>query len=185
MSDKSILSDKQLIDALRGGSHKAFRIVFDNYKKRVYSFLYGILHTHSDAEELTQRVFVKVWDHKEKLNQELSVQAYIYKIAKNIALNFLRDKVYRLRLEQRLVERFDETVEEADMEENNMKQYINSLIIKIPERRREIFLLRYRQKMSYKEIAERLQITENTVDTQIRNSLRFIREQIGKELAEK
>ena len=180
MNTQAVFSDNQLIDALKKGSHQAFRHFFDLYKKRVYSFLLGIVRSSSDAEELTQVVFIKIWEHRKRLNQELSVNAYIYKIAKNAALNFIRQKVYKAMLEKELLENMERSEEMAD---KNMEEYINNLILKIPERRREIFLLRYRHKMSYREIAERLMISENTVDSQIRNALHFLRGQIGKELA--
>jgi len=63
-----------------------------------------------------------------------------------------------------------------------LKRHIDSLIEHIPERRREIFKLRYEKELSYKEIAEQLNISENTVDTQIRRALNYLREQLGKEL---
>ena len=69
MNTQAVFSDNHLIDALKEGSHQAFRHFFDRYKKRVYSFLLGILRSSSDAEELTQVVFIKVWENLEKLNQ--------------------------------------------------------------------------------------------------------------------
>ena len=176
-------SEKQLIIELRNGSHKAFRQFFDEYKKRVYGFLYNILHSHQDVEELTQTVFMKIWENRAAMNPELPLNAYVFKIAKNSALNTLRQKAYKLLLDKQLIAHV-EINEDSEMSlvNKDLRQYINELIALIPKRRREIFLLRYRQKLSYKEIAAQLHISENTIDTQIRHALNFLRKQLGKEL---
>jgi RNA polymerase sigma-70 factor (ECF subfamily) len=177
-------SESQLILELRNGSHKAFRQLFDEYKKRVYGFLYNMLHSHEETEELLQTVFVKIWENRTSLNHELSLNAYVFKIAKHSALNVLRQKAYKLLLEKQLVDELNISEESAShLDDKDLKQYVNDLIMRIPKRRRDIFLLRYRQKKSYKEIAEELHISENTVDTQIRRALSFLREQLGNEFA--
>ena len=176
-------SEKQLIIELCNGNHKAFRQLFDEYKKRVYGFLYNMMHSHHEAEELTQTVFMKIWESRAAMNSELSLNAYVFKIAKNSALNTLRQKAYKLLLEKQLSARAAINEDsDAFLVNKDLRQYINDLIALIPQRRREIFLLRYRQKFSYKEIAEQLHISENTVDTQIRHALDFLRKQLGKEL---
>jgi RNA polymerase sigma-70 factor (ECF subfamily) len=175
-------NEHQLIEELRNGNHKAFRQFFDEYKKRVYGFLYKMLHSYEEVEELTQTVFVKIWENRATMNPELSLNAYVFKIAKHSALNALRQKAYKLLFEKQLTENFENNEDhEAPLVNKDLRQYINDLIALIPDRRREIFLLRYRQKFSYKEIAAQLHISENTVDTQIRHALNFLREQLGKE----
>lgn len=176
-------NEKQLIIALQEGNHEAFRQLFDDYKKRVYGFLYNMLHSHEEVEELSQNVFVKIWENRANMNHELPLSAYVFKIAKYSALNSLRQKAYKLLLEKNLIEKLETSEDGEEMlTTKNLEEYINNLITQIPERRREIFLLRHRQKLTYKEIAEQLHISENTVDTQIRHALNFLRDQLGKEL---
>ena len=174
--------EKQLIQELRNGSHVAFRQLFDDYKKRIYGFLYNMLYSHEEVEELMQAVFVKIWESRAKMKHELSLSAYVFKIAKHSALNALRQKSYKLLFEKQLANHMESSEDSEELlVHKDLKQYVNNLIALIPKRRREIFLLRYRQRLSYKKIAEQLRISENTVDTQIRHALSFLRNQLGKE----
>jgi len=176
----------ELFPAIKQGNHEAFRQFFDIYEKRIYGFLYKILRSHEDVEELLQVVFVKIWENRTTINHELSPDAYVFKIAKNSALDALRQKVRKLFLEKQLVNKFkagENAGEETDsLVDNDLRLFIDKLMSNVPERRREIFKLRYEQELSYKEIAKRLNISENTVDTQIRRTLNYLRTQLGKEL---
>ena len=177
-------NEGQLVEELRNGSHVAFRQLFDCYKGRIYAFLFSLLRSHDEAEELLQNVFVKLWEARERLDKSLSLNAYIYKIAKNDALNYMRQKAYRIALEREFLTKNSNADEDLELSliGKDLEKYVNSLIDDIPSRRREIFLLKYRQKMSYKEIAMQLGISENTVDTQLRKALGFLRDKLGKEL---
>jgi len=181
--DKKKLSDKELSLAISNGSHEAFSRFFDIYEKSIYGFLYNMLRSREEAEELLQVVFMKIWENRSTINHELSLEAYLYTIAKNSALNMLHQKVRKLLFEQQLIDNFKVSEDgEASLIEKDLKRHIDNLITHIPERRREIFKLRYEKELSYKEIAEQLNISENTVDTQIRNALNYLRQQLGKEL---
>jgi RNA polymerase sigma-70 factor (ECF subfamily) len=181
--NKGLLSDKQLFLAISKGSHEAFHRLFDTYRTRICGFLYDMLYSHEDVEELLQVVFVKIWENRATINHELSPNAYVFKIAKNCTLNLLRQKAYKLLLEQQLTDNIEVSEDsEAALIDNDLKRHIDSLIADIPERRREIFTLRYEKELSYKEISEQLGISENTVNVQLNRTLKYLREQLGKEL---
>ena len=180
---KNQLPDKQLFLAISNGSHEAFHQFFDIYKKHVYGFLYKRLRSHDDVEELMQIVFMKIWENRTVINHELSPNAYLFTIAKNCALDLLRQKVRKLFFEKKLIENLKESEDgEADLIDEDLKKHIDNLIAHVPERRREIFKLRYEDELSYKEIAEKLGISEKTVDTQLQRTLNYLRKQLGKEL---
>jgi len=182
-NNKNLLSDKQLFLAISKGSHEAFSQFVDAHKKHVYGFLYKKLQSHEDVQELVQVVFVKIWENRVILNHELSPNAYLYTIAKNCALNLLHQRVRKLLFEQQLIDNFNVSEDgEASLIEGDLKRHIDSLLTHIPERRREIFRLRYEKELSYKEIAEQLSISISTVNIQIQRSLDYLRQQLGKEL---
>jgi len=176
----------ELFPAIKQGNHEAFRQFFDIYEKRIYGFLYKILRSHEDVEELLQVVFVKIWENRTTINHELSPDAYVFQIAKNSALDVLRQKARRLLLEKQLTEKIkiSENLDDGgnSLIDSDLKGFVERLMLNVPERRREIFRLRYEQELSYKEIAKQLNISENTVDTQIRRTLNYLRTQLGKEL---
>jgi len=182
-NNNELISDKQLFLAISKGSHEAFRQFFDMYKKRIYGSLYKILRSHEDVGELMQVVFIKIWENRTTKNPDLSLDAWVFKIAKNCALNMLQQRARKLLFEKQIIDNFELSEDgETPIIDKDLKQYLNDLIADIPERRREIFKLRYEKQLSYKEIAEQLGISENTVHTQISRSLNYLREQLGKEL---
>ena len=182
-NNEGTTSDKQLFLAISKGSHQAFRQFFETYKKRIYGFLYNRLRSHKDVEELMQIVFIKIWEHRATINHELSPDAYVFKIVKNCVLDVLRQKAHKLLREKHLIDNINTSEDgEITLIDKDLKRYLDSLVVHIPERRREIFRLRYEKELSYKEIAELLNISENTVDTQIRHALNYLRKQLGKEL---
>lgn len=177
-------NEKQLIIALRNGSHEAFRQLYEHYQTRIFYFIYGILHSRPDTEELFQSVFLKIWENRTIIDEEGSFSGYIYQIARNSIYNHLEKQLYARKLETQLsrITAIDDygSVENKVMSDD-LNIFINRLIEQLPERRKEIFLLHYRQHKTYKEITEALRISENTVDTQIRRSLDFLRTEISKE----
>ena len=181
--NKDLFSDKELFLAISNGNHEAFRQFFDNYKKRICGFLYNILYSDEGVEELMQVVFMKIWKNRAAINHELSPNTYVFTIAKNCALDVLRQKTRRLLFEKQLVDNFKVSENgEASLIDKDLKQHIDNLVAHIPERRREIFKLRYEKDLSYKEIAEQLNISESTVNSQITHALSYLRKQLGKEL---
>ena len=175
--------EKDLIEKLKHDNHSAFQNIYFNYKERLYAFIFSLVRSHDETEELLQEVFIKIWNNRKKLDSNFSLNAYIYKIAKNTTLNFLRQKTYRLLLEKELISSADNVDNSLEglLINKDLVKYINTLTDQIPSRCREVFLLRYEHNLSYKEIAIKLSISENTVDTQLRKALKFLREKLEKE----
>jgi len=181
--NKNKPSDKELFLAISNGSHEAFHQFFDAYEKRIYGFLYKMLRSHEEVQELSQVVFMKIWENRATKNLDCSLEAYVFTIARNCVFDSLRQRVRKLLFEQQLIDNFNVSEDgDASLIDKDLKKHIDNLITHIPERRREIFKLRYEKDLSYKEIAKQLGITENTVKTQISHSLNYLREQLGKEL---
>lgn len=84
--------EKETVEALRNGNHRAFEKVFLAYFQKVRLFIGGIIKSDADAEELAQDVFVKLWTNREAINIERPLGAYLYTIARNTAFNFLKHK---------------------------------------------------------------------------------------------
>ncbi len=176
--------EKQLIIALRNDSHEAFHTLYDFYKHRVCRFIFNILGSYDETEEVFQSVFEKLWEHRHILDSESPIGAYIYKIAQNRVYDVLRQRTSRKLFEKKLSEMTEksDSLSESLLHDRDFNQYLEQLVRQLPERRKEIFLLRYFHHLSYREIAEKLNITENTVDTQLRHAIGFLRTHVGKEL---
>ena len=175
-------TEKELVKKLREGDSFAFEVLFYKYRNKVKGFAVKLVPTQVDPEEIVQEVFVKLWLKKETVDPEKEFQSYLFSIAKNLVLDHLKSAVNRKlyfvgeHFQQDLL--IDDLQEGALAEEKLQK--LQTLINEIPERRREIFRLSRFEGLSYKQIAERLSISENTVDSQIRNALAFLRKEFRK-----
>lgn len=180
--EKFLHTEKELVKKLKEGDSFAFEVLFYKYRNKVKGFATKMVPSQIDPEETVQEVFIKLWLKKEMIDPEKDFQSYLFSIAKNLILDHLKSAVNRKlyfvdeHFQQDILsdESLDGTVP-VDFEEQ-----ILSLIEQIPERRREIFRLSRFEGMTYKQIAERLNITENTVDSQIRNALAFLRKEFRK-----
>ena len=182
MMEKLLHTEKELVKKLQEGDSFAFEVLFYKYRNKVKGFAVKLVPAQVDPEEIVQEVFVRVWLKKEMINPEKEFQSYLFSITKHLVLDHLKSAVNRKlyfvgeHFQQDLL--IDEGVENSFAEDTEVK--LQKLIAEIPERRREIFRLSRFEGMSYKQIAERLNISENTVDSQIRNALNFLRKEFRK-----
>jgi RNA polymerase sigma-70 factor (ECF subfamily) len=180
--EKFLHTEKELLKKLKEGDSFAFDVLFYKYRNKIKGFALKMIPTQVDPEEIVQEVFVRLWLKKEMVDPGKDFQAYLFSIAKHLILDHLKSAVNRklyftgeffqqdLMAEERQEEMLPEEAEDK----------LHSLIGQIPERRREIFCLSRFDGLSYKQISEKLNITENTVDSQIRNALAFLRKEFGK-----
>lgn len=180
--EKLLHTEKELVKKLKEGDSFAFEVLFYKYRNKVKGFAMKIVPAQIDPEEIVQEVFVRVWLKKDAIDQEKDFQSYLFSIAKHLVLDHLKSAVNRKvyfvgeHFQQDLAE--EEGIEDSLSEETEVK--LQKLINEIPERRREIFRLSRFEGLTYKQIADRLNISENTVDSQIRNALAFLRKEFRK-----
>jgi len=180
--EKLLHTEKELVKKLKDGDSFAFEVLFYKYRNKIKGFAKKMVPAQIDPEEIVQEVFVRVWLKKESINPDKDFQSYLFSIAKHLILDHLKSAVNRKLYF--VGEHFQHDLladDGADIQiPGDVEEKLLSLIEQIPERRREIFLLNRFEGMSYKQIAERLNITENTVDSQIRNALTFLRKEFRK-----
>ena len=166
--------DQNILLSLKKGSHRAFEKVFTFYYSKVSTFILGYVKTLSDAEELAQGIFVMLWQNHTNINPEKSFDSYLYTIAKNKALNFLK----RQNASKTIIEVQAPTLLSHSPEE----EYIaleNALLIemfveKMPAQRRKIYQLR-QTGFTNEEIAEELGTTKRNVESQASLALKELR----------
>lgn len=165
---------------MKAGNSYAFEKLYFRYCKKLYNFVFSICKNREDTEGIVQFVFMKVWEKRTEIDTELSFSGYIFRIAKNSLLNNIKKKINeRVYLDYLLShpEDFSNSVEKnINYLELNLE--IDRLINNIPEKRRKIFLLSRMEGLTYREIAEKLNISVNTVNTQISKSLEELRDRL-------
>ena len=176
-------NDHNLVQLLQRGNVAAFDSLFEGYSQRLFGFALKYFKNESDAEELVQEVFVKVWENRQTLKSELSFKSYLFTIALNQIRKHFNKKATSLRYLESLQNEpeFSEVYAIHEDDYESALQQINLIIEQMPPRRREIFTKSKLEGKSSKEIAAELNISAGTVDNQVSEALRFIRSRLSTE----
>ncbi|MDR1505071.1 MAG: sigma-70 family RNA polymerase sigma factor [Prevotella sp.] len=172
--------DTKLLYALKQGNKSAFETVFRKYNAKIYHFVENTLYNKTLAEDVTQNVFLAVWEHRQEIVPERNFSAYLYVIAKNMIFRETEKMVLSYRYENEIhinQNEKDYSTEEA-IDADILEETILRLANRLPQARKKIFCLRFIEDLSNKEIAVRLSISEKNVGMQIRRSLDYIRKHL-------
>ena len=171
-----------LIRAFKAGNEKAFKQLFDKYHKKLYAYLFRLLDSKDDAEDIVQETFLKIWNKREAFNEAYSFDSFLFKIAKNTFISFTRKKV-----NQQIFAHDPDLFSEPDSANSDSyvicretRQIIDAIIDQLPEKRKEIFRLRRIENLSRQEIADKLGISIVTVDNQIMKANHFLKAELKK-----
>ena len=176
MNAESKVSDVAYVKGLKNDDIGAFEHLFEIYGKRLYHFALGYLKSESEAEELVQEVFTKIWENRAGLRSELSFRSYIFTIAFNIIRkSFIKKSRFKTYIESaHIKEDFDiNTANQVDYQ--SLMEYLKKLANKLPTRRKEVFIKSRFEGLSIKQIAEEMDISPKTVENQLTEALKFIR----------
>lgn len=175
------MSEEELVKRIANDDRSAFEEVFRMHYTELCKFGLKYLRDEVIAEEIVQEVFINIWERREKLNINTSVKAYLFTAVRNRSFNYLK---LQLPKEQSKVD-IDEVPylladdREEEMEMDELKRQVALAIDALPERCKVVFNLSRNAGMTYKEIAEELDISVKTVENQVGMALRKLREQLN------
>ena len=165
-----------ILKELRNGKESAFRQLFYAYYDRLYRHACHYLGDPLVAEEIVQDVFVKIWENRQKLEIKTSLEGYLFTSVRHFCLNYLKSKYARTRT--LITELTDKVVKASPDEEpiaDDLKKKLLEGMNRLPEKCRIIFQLSRNGGMTYQEIADELEISKETVKTQIKIALQKMR----------
>jgi len=183
MAEKTNEESKLLV-ALSTGDFNAFNILYERHHRALYFFALQLSKNPHEAEELVQSAFVTIWETRRSVDPSKSFSAYLFSIARNRFYDMLRKQATESCYADYILQQNNLIADdlEKQLEDKEINEIIDKLLQQIPKRRLEIFKLKHNENLSYKQIAGKLQISENTVDVQIRNVLNFLRRELPKYL---
>ena len=160
------------------GDKEAFRFFFEKYYTDLCNFVNIYLNDPITTEDIVQDIYVYFWNKKENIRIETSVKSYLLKASKNKSLNYLRDKKARLVIQNKLAEESETSYEIPVISEDNhrLQEIIKKAVESLPEKCREIYILSKEKKLTYNEISNELGISVKTVENQMGNALKKMRE---------
>jgi len=173
-----LLPDETIRKGLIDDSSKIFEELFHSLYNPLCKYAARFIQNGDDAEEVVQQCFVKLWEKRAEASNIQSFSSYLYRSVYNSCMNiFEHEKVkksYADNSEQKLREYYAEQVEDSFTEE--LTEQIKSAIELLPEKNKEVFLLRFYEGYNIKEVSEKLNITIRTVETHVSKSLKILRQ---------
>ncbi|MDR3626144.1 MAG: RNA polymerase sigma-70 factor [Ignavibacteriaceae bacterium] len=171
------ISDKGLADSLKNDDQNSFKEIYKRFRPKLYIFAFNIINDRDVCEEIIQEIFIDLWVRRNEKEIE-NLSAYLYKAVKfQIYKQFRKKKL----IDKHLAE-FDEFTSSYNVEEHfefkELFSRVESIIAKLPKQRRIIFQLSRDEGLSAKEIANKLNLSEQTVRNQIYSALKEIRASI-------
>lgn len=174
-----ISKDPDIVEALRQGNQKAMESLFKSYYQRLCSYAHTFLKDSDEAEEAVQQVFIQLWERRERMEINTSLQSYLFRAVRNTSLNKIKHgKVRQIYAEE--VKSLHAQAEPATTITfaNELQKQIHSAIESLPEQCRLIFKLSRFEELKYAEIATQLGISVKTVENQMGKALKIMREKL-------
>jgi len=172
-------TDTNLFQLIKQGNKQSFEQLFRSYYSPLCLFARKYIKDPDDCEEEVQAFFMKLWDKREEIDITTSVKSYLFSSVRNRCLNYIKHQKIRHEYQSEIMS----TTSESDFSSNyfmeiDLIEKIDKSIASLPDRRREIFLLSREQGLKYREIADQLDISIKTVETQMGQALKDLREKL-------
>lgn len=172
------IEENLILDRIKKHDKEAFRFLYEYYFTKMVLFAESYLYDEEEARDLVQDLFFHMWDHSETLHVTTSIKSYLFTSVRNRCLNILRDRKIRDEHNNKLFEAqlFSGTDDVVIDEE--IQQRLQEALDSLPDKCREIILLKVVEGKKNKEIANQLNIAETTVKTQVQRAYRMLREKL-------
>jgi RNA polymerase sigma-70 factor (ECF subfamily) len=183
--------EKEIVNKIRLGSKDAFHHIFKEYYLPLYYYAKKITGSKENAEEVIQNTFLKLWENPESFNVDKALDSYLYKTVHNNCLNLLKHLQTKEKYNNNYKQRIDEANDIYSLFERNslsiliaseLEEKIEASINGLPKQCQKIFRLSRFEGLKNKEIAEKLDISLNTVIKQMSIALTKLRKSLGQYL---
>lgn len=181
MTDYKSLTDSELFLRLKSDDHQAYSEVYKRYNLVLLNHAYNRLRNREEARDIVHEVFTILWSKRAGIVLSGNLSGLLYTSVRNLILNHIAKHEVRERYIDSLVDYANTSLANTDhlIRENQLKEMIEREIAELPAKMRQIFEMSRTEHLSHKEIAEKLGISDKTVDRQISNAIKILSSKLG------
>lgn len=172
-----LIDEKLLVTHLKSGDKQAFAGIYEKYHRQIYVIALRYLKDENIAQDVVQEIFIKLWNHRENLKEELSLQGFLVRSVHNLIVNTIRNRKTQI---LKYIELAHKTGNNGNAGDDNMllaeyARIAEEGIKELSPARQTIFRMRSYQCLSNQEVAVQLGISVNTVKFQFSQASKFLR----------
>lgn len=171
--------EKQLLKAISEGDEKAFKTFFLYYYPRIKGFINGLLQSQEEAEDLSQDIFLTLWNNRSSLHTINNLKPYLFRISKNAVYRHIERTLLFRNYQQKETEKYIPPLESNETDDNIHLKELELLVTmveeKMPPQRQKIYKMSRESGMNNEEIARELSINKRTVENHLSQALTDIR----------
>lgn len=175
-------SDEEIIRSFRVAEkrERAFTHLVKNYQQRLYWVIRRMVIVHDDADDVLQNVFMKVWMNLDNFRQDAGLFTWLYRIAINETLTFIEQKKRKLTSPMESVETYlsDHLTTSKDFTGDEIELKLQQAMIRLPEKQRIVFQLRYYDEMPYEEMSEVLETSPGALKASFHHAVKKVEEYV-------
>ncbi|HEX4849735.1 MAG TPA: RNA polymerase sigma-70 factor [Puia sp.] len=178
MQRESIHADSLLLRQIASGNEKAFKTLFENYNVRLFNYVLGFVKSPQVAEELVMDVFMKLWLGRDLLTQISNFDGFLFRVAHNKTIDFLRAASRDTRLKELLwdqIQAASDLVADKILIRHEFEGKVREAVELLSPHRKTVYKLATEEDLSHDQIAIQLNISKSTVNNHIVEARRFIR----------
>ena len=171
--------DIALMDRCRRGDRQAFETLVARYEKPVYNAAYRMLHNPEDARDVTQTVFLKVFENLDKYDPSHRLFSWVYRIALNESINWLKKSGRQEALDRETADQGDGP--EGEAAQQQLGEGMEAALMTVKPEYRAVIVLKHVLGCSYVEIGEALDIPEKTVKSRLYTARQLLQERLSRQ----
>lgn len=185
MREYAIYSDQWLIKLISTGDTLAFTELYNRHKDKLYSFAFDLVGSHDKAIDLVHDVFLKIWEQRLDLAEKEIFSSYLFTMVRNFSIDYFRrcGREMLIQKELAVIDLLNQETPESNLLYKDLQNKVRQAIEQLPSRQREIYLLHKQEKLKYKEIAQKLDLSVSTVENHFSRAMVSIRIFLNSEYA--
>lgn len=179
------MDDNEILELYRSGERQqAFNLIVRKYKERLYWHIRNMVNVHEDADDLLQNTFVKVWNSLDTFREDSKLYTWLYRIATNETISFLRRERLRNVLSFTGNDRYLDSFFASDpfFNGDKIQTAVRKAIAKLPPKQRTVFTMRYFDELKYEEMSEILGTSEGALKASYHHAFYKVQEWVKEEL---